>query len=239
MARLLGVILSCCTHFLLLGFGLWVFEFTQPPGALQPLRPLVTLELKVPPPPEPAPRVQAPYSNPTSGFEQYMNDIFGIMTAARLPHEYMRYEKLISSHKVERPQQERADDLFFGGGGFVKQGNEVRLSLRGLRAADFGTKDFVGRYSISGEGGSMEVQELPDGRLLFIDHRSGLRRLLHKVGKFIYTYGPDYDTPEPVMGSLTFFPHTRTATDLPSRLMWLPGTPPMKIGTMENWTVEP
>jgi len=234
MARFIGFLSSLALHLLLVGSAFWVFEHTSPPGAAQPVpEVLQVVELVAPP------ELKTTKEMPTYATEkeQRKRKIFDVLDRATLPHENYKPVKLISPHKVDTIAGDirlGQTDVFFGTG-YLKQGNEVRLSLRSLRAAEFVKEDFVGRYRLQGEDDVIEVQALDDGRLLFIDHASGMRRILKKTGKFIYTYGPSFDEQEPVAGSLTFLPHERKALDLPSRIMWLPEKPPMKIGAMEDW----
>lgn len=234
MARIVGFFCSLALHLAVIGAALWAFEHTSPPGAAQPVPETVAQVQLVAPPEVPQNREMPTYDTKK---EQRKRMIFDVLDRANLPHETFRPVKLISPHKVDKVAGDirlGQSDIFFGSG-YLKQGNEVRLSLRSLRAAEFSTKDFVGRYKLQGEEQVIEVQNLENGKLLFIDHASGMRRVLKKTGKFIYTYGPDYDTQEPVAGSVTFLPHERKALDLPSRIMWLPEKPPMKIGAMEGW----
>lgn len=235
MTRFLGFLLSCALHLLLLAVAIWMFEVAPPSGGG---RPPELLELTL------APSAEAPdqgiAAGGTAGNEPG-SKILGVVGRMRLPTESCVREKLISPHKTDAPlgedkkmQQELGESIFFGSG-YLKQGNEVRLSLRALRAVEFTRDDFLGSYKVQGEERMLEVRKLEDGRLLFIDHETNMRRLLRKKGKFIYTYGPGYDVQEPVCGSLTFLPHERKALDLPSRLMWLPEEPPMRMGVMQGW----
>lgn len=236
MARLMGLLVSLILHLLLMGAAIWVFEHTNPPGAAQPV-PEMVAQVELVSPPNVSPQETESEPETRTAKEQRQQKVFDVLDRACLPHERYKSVKLISPHKVELPEGDVRlgnEDVFFGTG-YLKQGNEVRLSLRSLRAAEFGIKDFVGRYHVQGEDQVIEVQKLENGRLLFIDHKTGMRRVLQKKGKFIYTYGPSIDEDEPVAGSLTFLPHERKALDLPSRIMWLPEEPPMKIGAMEDW----
>jgi hypothetical protein len=232
--RVIGATFSLLLHCCLILAGGLVFEFTPPPGASQPAKPFVkprqimevVLQEK---PAQPLPP----------------GKVYEVLARAKLPHQTMPNlgpVKFISPKKVDRPvqipkvSQEVADKMFFGG--YMKQGNELRLSLRAIGAADFTTKDFLGRYKVAGEDRTIEIHQGAGENLLFVDNSTGMRRLLKKVGKFIYTYGPGFDVQEPVVGSITFFPHTHEKTSLPSRLMWLPDTPPSKIATMMHWWIE-
>ncbi len=120
------------------------------------------------------------------------------------------------------------------GGGVLKQGNEVRLTLRSLASMNFDEKDFVGTYDINGEPLTLTVRAWHN-ELVFEVPELGLRRALTRTSHFIYTYGPDFGAREPVEGSITFMPHGKTLTDTPSRMLWMPKVPPMKIGVMRNW----
>ncbi len=228
MFRCLGILFSFVLHLGLIGGAVLIFEYAQPPGALQPLM-QVELTLPAPQPPQPL--------QYDSEEERRKKKVFTVMNRAKLPHLYYKPVKVISPKKVDKIENEaerRANDIYFGNN-YLKQGNEIRLSLRSLRAEDFTLLDFAGEYKVQGENRILEVRLLDDAQLEFIDHKTGMQRKLHKVGKFIYTYGPDYDQQVPVAGSLTFFPHERTPTDLPSRMMWMPEIPPMIIGEMLGW----
>ncbi len=232
--RVLGATCSLVLHCCLILVGALLFEYTPPPGALQPAKPLIQprklMELVLeeqPTPPLPP------------------GDVYGVLARAKLPHQTMPNlgpVTFISPKKVDRPvqipkvTQEVADKVFFGG--YMKQGSELRLSLRAIGAYDFTTKDFFGSYKVAGEDRIIEIHPTMGDRLLFVDRKTGERRMLQKVGKFIYTYGPGFDVQEPVVGSITFFPHTHGKTSLPSRLLWLPDTPPSKIATMLDWWTE-
>ncbi len=232
---MLGVFFSLLLHCCLILFGALLFEYTPPPGANQPVKPLMPpktiMELKLEKDePEPMPE----------------GEVFKVLARAHLPHETMPNRKhviLISPKKVDRPpgmpkvSEEVANNIYFGSG-IMKQGNEVRISLRSLAGYDFTTKDFFGRYKVAGEDRIVEIHNAAGEHLLFVDVKTGTRRLLKQVGKFIYTYGPSFDVYEPVVGSITFFPHKHGKTSLPSRLLWLPDTPPSKIATMMDWQRE-
>lgn len=235
--RVIGATFSLLLHCCLILAGGMVFEYTPPPGASQPAKPLVA----------PPKTMEVVLQEQQEQQEQPLppGKVYEVLARAKLPHQTMPNlgpVKFISSKKVDRPvnipkvSQEVADKLFFGG--YMKQGNELRLSLRAIGAANFTTKDFLGRYKVAGEDRTIEIHQGAGDNLLFVDNSTGTRRLLRKVGKFIYTYGPGFDVQEPVTGSITFFPHTHEKTSLPSRLLWLPDTPPSKIATMMHWWTE-
>ncbi len=131
------------------------------------------------------------------------------------------------------PSDETKRRIYFGGG-ILKQGNEIRLNLRAIGAMDFGKKDFYGTYKMSKEDLVLEIKPWGDELILEIP-KLKLRRPLKPVGKFIWTYGPSFSESEPVEGSITFFPHHKDKTSLPSRVMWMGKEPPMHIGEMQNW----
>ena len=137
----------------------------------------------------------------------------------------------LAQGNVTRPSQK----VYFGDG-ILKQGNEVRLSLRSIDIFNYGETDYTGHYQVSGKGTFVSVMFSPDnGRLVFYDSESGLFRTLTKMSKFIYTYGPSFAESEPVEGSITFMPHRdwedRDITGLPSRLMWIKDNSPMRVAS--------
>ena len=99
---------------------------------------------------------------------------------------------------------------------------------------DFSKKDFFGTYKMSMEDLVLEIKPWGDELILEIP-KLQFRRPLKPVGKFIWTYGPSFSESEPVEGSITFFPHHKDKTSLPSRVMWMGKEPPMHIGEMQNW----
>lgn len=230
----LAVLFSAILHLTLILSGAWVFELAPAPNPY----PVMQVDLKLESPePKKMPQSQEAPDVPLSAKEQRRRKIHDVLAQATLPHEFMHAVKLISPHKVDVSKEDVMlikDSVFFGSN-MLKQGNEVRLGLRGIRAMEFGVKDFLGSYKVGTEDRFIKVEQLEDGRLVFSDSKTGMRRVLRKKGKFIYTYGPEFDAAEPVEGSITFLPHEHSALDLPSRIMWLPPDPPMKIGVMEDW----
>lgn len=216
-----GVAASLVLHSLLIVFALVNLHWAMPSTELEPLVVSVTLEdmpeeearrspEEVEPPEEAAPPegmvVQAPAKDNA---------------------------KLISANKSDEAVI-HPHDMFFGG--VLKQGNEIRWSLRALAAEAYTLDDYLGNYKIRGEDRIIRIIDgrKKYGKLLFLDEQTGELRQLTQFGDKIFTYGPTFEAEEPVVGSITFLPikhHAESGdTEIPSRILWLPPDPPSKYG---------
>lgn len=215
-----GVAASLVLHSLLIFFALVNLHWAMPSTELEPLVVNVTLEdmpeEEAQQPPE---ETQPPEAAPPEGVE--------VQAPAK------DNAKLISANKSDEAVIQ-PHDMFFGG--VLKQGNEIRWSLRALAAEAYTLDDYLGSYRIRGEDRIIRIIDgrKKYGKLLFLDEQTGELRQLTQFGDKIFTYGPTFEAEEPVVGSLTFLPikhHAESGdTEIPSRILWLPPDPPSKFG---------
>lgn len=224
----LGVFASFVLHAFIVALAVFGVDWMLPPAEPEPLVVSVTLEDSEEPPPA-AEEVEA--TLPPEQAE----------TQEVTPSETVVVEepgdgaKLISANKSEEAVI-RPDHMFFGGN--LKQGNEIRWSLRALAAEKYTLDDYLGNYKIRGEDRIVRILDgrAKYGKLLFHDVKTDMLRTLTRFGDKIFTYGPTFDAAEPVVGSITFLPVKHRAesgdVEIPSRILWLPEHPPMKFGEM-------
>ncbi|WP_144303546.1 hypothetical protein [Oceanidesulfovibrio indonesiensis] len=222
-----GVLASLALHLILVALAVFGVDWIFPAPAPEPLVLDVTLEELEKPPVEDAVETPLPPGDATS-----QDDLPPQTVAAGEPDQGA---KLISANKSDEAVI-RPEHMFFGGS--LKQGNEVRWSLRALGAETYTLDDYLGSYRIRGED---RIIRILDGRkkygaLLFHDVQTDTLRVLTRYGDKIFTYGPSLEATEPVVGSITFLPVKHRAesgdVEIPSRILWLPENPPMKYGEM-------
>lgn len=86
----------------------------------------------------------------------------------------------------------------------IKDGAEVRC-LSGLVDEEFMEDDYAGEYFFgSGNCVSIENDIAHSGHLILHAECLNLHRPLYRFNKYIYVYGESPDSPEPVLGSVTF-----------------------------------
>lgn len=115
------------------------------------------------------------------------------------------------------------------------------FNLERCGADTFTPEDFYGHYRV----GSKRFVSVIDGGqdfdgFLFYDSQTGMFRKLKQVSSMIFTYGPSYGKTSPVAGSVTILPkkdrYQNKYIKKPNQLIWLPETPPMRYGTMIEFT---
>jgi hypothetical protein len=86
----------------------------------------------------------------------------------------------------------------------IKSGAEER-SLSCLAAEEFSEDNYAGEY-VFGPDKCLVIEDdrARSGHLILRADCMGLRCTLHRFNRFIYVYGPSPDSPEPVLGSVTF-----------------------------------
>jgi len=210
-----------------------------PPAAVPPPvptpKPLTPPPSTAPPPPSsavpapevqlaqavmPAPKAISPRMDPNVGLLEQMRD-----DEPAPP----RPESLTTS--VER------DGTVYVAGthGFATFADTFNLERCG--ADTFTPEDFYGHYRV----GSKRFVSVIDGGdrfegFQFYDSQSGMFRRLKQVSSMIFTYGPSFSQTRPVAGSVTILPkkdrYQNKYIRKPNQLIWLPEDPPMRYGTL-------
>jgi len=87
----------------------------------------------------------------------------------------------------------------------LKHGAEARF-MHGVATEEFVEENYVGEYSM-GKSGKVWIEDdrAGSGHLILHAETMGLRRQLFRFNRFIYVYGERPDSPEPILGSVTFF----------------------------------
>jgi hypothetical protein len=87
----------------------------------------------------------------------------------------------------------------------LKHGAEARF-MHGVATEEFVEDNYVGEYSM-GKSGKVWIEDdrAGSGHLILHAETMGLRRQLFRFNRFIYVYGESPDSPEPILGSVTFF----------------------------------
>ncbi|ACU90059.1 hypothetical protein [Desulfomicrobium baculatum] len=87
----------------------------------------------------------------------------------------------------------------------LKHGAEARF-MHGVATEEFVEENYVGEYSM-GKSGKVWIEDdrAGSGHLILHAETMGLRRQLFRFNRFIYVYGESPDSPEPILGSVTFF----------------------------------
>ncbi|UTF51663.1 hypothetical protein NLA06_07190 [Desulfomicrobium sp. ZS1] len=86
----------------------------------------------------------------------------------------------------------------------IKDGAEVRC-MSGLVDEEFAESNYVGDY-VFGTNDCVTIQDdrTQSGHLILHANCLGLHCPLYRFSKFIYVYGKYPDSPEPVLGTVTF-----------------------------------
>lgn len=87
----------------------------------------------------------------------------------------------------------------------LKHGAEARF-MHGVATEEFVEENYIGEYSL-GRAGKVWIEDdrAGSGHLILHAESMGLRRPLFRFNRFIYVYGENPDSPEPILGSVTFF----------------------------------
>lgn len=86
----------------------------------------------------------------------------------------------------------------------IKDGSEVRC-MSGLIDDEFVESNYAGEYYLaSGDCVTIEDDRGNSGQLVLHADCLGLHSPLYRFSKFIYVYGKNPDSPEPVLGTVTF-----------------------------------
>jgi hypothetical protein len=87
----------------------------------------------------------------------------------------------------------------------LKHGAEARF-MHGIATEEFVEENYVGEYKLSDSSRVwIEDDRAHSGHLILHAEAMGLHRKLFRFNRFIYVYGYSPDTPEPVLGTVTFF----------------------------------
>jgi len=87
----------------------------------------------------------------------------------------------------------------------LKHGSEARF-MHGVATEEFVEENYVGEY-VMGKLGKVWIEDdrARSGHLILHAEHMGFRRPLFRFNRFIYVYGEKLDSPEPILGSVTFF----------------------------------
>ena len=87
----------------------------------------------------------------------------------------------------------------------LKHGAEARF-MHGVATEEFIEENYVGEYTL-GKLGRVWIEDdrARSGHLVLHVEGLGLTRPLFRFNRFIYVYGENPDSPEPILGSVTFF----------------------------------
>lgn len=87
----------------------------------------------------------------------------------------------------------------------LKHGAEARF-MHGVATEEFVEDNYVGEYAM-GKLGRVWIEDdrARSGHLILHAEHMGFRRPLFRFNRFIYVYGENPDSPEPILGSVTFF----------------------------------
>jgi len=87
----------------------------------------------------------------------------------------------------------------------LKHGAESRF-MHGVATEEFVEENYIGEYSM-GKAGKVWIEDdrAGSGHLILHAESMGLRRPLFRFNRFIYVYGENPGSPEPILGSVTFF----------------------------------
>jgi|GEM_PF-1910865 len=87
----------------------------------------------------------------------------------------------------------------------LKHGSEARF-MHGVATEEFVEDNYVGEYAM-GKLGRVWIEDdrARSGHLILHAEHMGFERPLFRFNRFIYVYGETPDSPEPILGSVTFF----------------------------------
>lgn len=87
----------------------------------------------------------------------------------------------------------------------LKHGSEARF-MHGVATEEFVEENYIGEYSL-GKLGRVWIEDdrKHSGHLILHVEGLGLTRPLFRFNRFIYVYGENPDSPDPILGSVTFF----------------------------------
>jgi hypothetical protein len=87
----------------------------------------------------------------------------------------------------------------------LKHGAESRF-MHGVATEEFVEENYIGEYSL-GKLGKVWIEDDRErsGHLILHVEGLGLIRPLYRFNRFIYVYGESPDSPDPILGSVTFF----------------------------------
>lgn len=87
----------------------------------------------------------------------------------------------------------------------LKHGSEARF-MHGVATEEFVEDNYVGEYAM-GKLGRVWIEDdrARSGHLILHAEHMGFRKPLFRFNRFIYVYGENPDSPEPILGSVTFF----------------------------------
>lgn len=87
----------------------------------------------------------------------------------------------------------------------LKHGSEARF-MHGVATEEFVEDNYVGEYAM-GKLGRVWIEDdrARSGHLILHAEHMDFRRPLFRFNRFIYVYGQNPDSPEPILGSVTFF----------------------------------
>lgn len=87
----------------------------------------------------------------------------------------------------------------------LKHGSEARF-MHGVATEEFVEENYIGEYAM-GKLGRVWIEDdrARSGHLILHAEHMGFKRPLFRFNRFIYVYGENPDSPEPILGSVTFF----------------------------------
>jgi hypothetical protein len=87
----------------------------------------------------------------------------------------------------------------------LKHGSEARF-MHGVATEEFVEDNYIGEYAM-GKLGRVWIEDdrARSGHLILHAEHMGFTRPLFRFNRFIYVYGESPDSPEPILGSVTFF----------------------------------
>ena len=223
------LLMSVCLH----GFFGWVMDFRPmepvirerlllvnlvgPPAVLAPVAASVPKELPGIQPPLPsAPPVQRKSSSAKIAPKKAVPPVPApVRTPAQIPA--IAEERNAS---VSKPEESPGVDAPIGhvaalpgvtvlanesGQDTLKHGAEARF-MHGVATEEFVEENYVGEYSLGAAGRvCIEDDRARSGHLILHAEGMGLTRKLFRFNRFIYVYGEDSESSEPILGSVTFF----------------------------------
>ena len=87
----------------------------------------------------------------------------------------------------------------------LKHGAEARF-MHGVATEEFVEENYIGEYALHDASRVwIEDDRARSGHLILHAESMGLHRKLFRFNRFIYVYGTSPDSPEPILGSVTFF----------------------------------
>lgn len=147
---------------------------------------------------KPAPKPISAQANPDHSVRSTGQAVPSQATPTTAPSSQVPFGQTVAGSGVTVLANESGQDT-------LKHGAEARF-MHGLATEEFVEENYVGTYSLGAKGRVwIEDDRAGSGHLILHAEHMGLIRPLFRYNRFIYIYGERPDTPEPILGTVTFF----------------------------------